>query len=89
MLPFLSRLLQIFSVLELFDKFGMRFDKLELEIVGLAFRGVWNMGVVVALMIAVFKIGHNEYYIVKLNSPNTSNINIITFKLETNCLNSA
>jgi hypothetical protein len=86
MLPFLSRLLQLFGVLKLFDEFGVRFDKFELEIVSLAFRGVWNVGVVVALMVAMFEIGHNEYYKVKLNSPNTSNIKIIAFNLKKRCL---
>lgn len=86
MLPFLSRFLQIFGILEFFDELGVRFDKFELEIVGFAFRGVWNVRVVVALIVPMFKIGHNEYYIVNLIPPNTSNNMIITFKLQKNCL---
>ncbi len=41
----------------------MCLDEFELEIVCFTFRGVWNMGVVVALRVRMFKIGHNEYYI--------------------------
>jgi hypothetical protein len=64
MLPLLCRLFQLLRVLELSYQFGVGLDEFEFQVVDLAFRGIWVLGVGVIERIIVFEKGHNEYFII-------------------------